>query len=227
MVPTATTPPRPRWPCGSLGWTLCLALLAVQLAGCAAHRLERPQPPGMVQKGLASWYGPGFHGRRTASGEVFDKHAMTAAHRDLPLGTLIAVKNLENGRQTEVRINDRGPFAKRRILDLSYGAAKVLEMVRAGVARVELRVLRLGASLPGEAFTAAYTVQVGAFRDPVNAASLLESLVSDFPATEVRSDATLHRVQVGRFAAQAEAEELCAKLKQRGFAAFVVPLPAS
>jgi rare lipoprotein A len=91
--------------------------------------------------GWASYYGPGFHGRRTASGEVFDMYELVAAHRTLPLGTVARVTNLANGRSVVVRINDRGPYIKGRILDLSTGAARALAFVRKGVTRVRIDVL--------------------------------------------------------------------------------------
>lgn len=98
---------------------------------------------GYREVGLASWYGPGFHNRPTSSGERFDQEAMTAAHRSLPLGTRVRVTNLQNGRSVEVRINDRGPFKdeSRRIIDLSYRAARELRVVGPGTARVEVRAL--------------------------------------------------------------------------------------
>lgn len=106
-------------------------------AGCATWT----DPAGQV--GEASWYGPGFHGKRTASGEVFDMHARTAAHRTLPFGTLVRVTRLDTGASTVVRINDRGPFKAGRIIDLSNGAARDVDMVRDGVARVRIDVLQL------------------------------------------------------------------------------------
>ena len=95
-----------------------------------------------LQKGVASWYGPGFHGRRTASGERFNSNEMTAAHRSLPFGTRLRVVNEANGRSVVVRVNDRGPFAKRRVLDLSLSAAKEIQMVSGGKAMVRLELLR-------------------------------------------------------------------------------------
>jgi len=92
--------------------------------------------------GIASWYGPGFHGRRTASGEIYDMYAMTAAHRTLPFGTIVKVVDLETGRSVVVRINDRGPFIEGRIIDLSYAAAVELGMVEKGLARVGLKIVR-------------------------------------------------------------------------------------
>lgn len=96
------------------------------------------------QKGIASYYGKDFHGRRTANGEIYDMNGISAAHRTLPFSTQVEVKNLENGRKVTVRVNDRGPFVRGRIIDLSVGAAKALDMYDAGTAMVELRVRRWG-----------------------------------------------------------------------------------
>ncbi|MGH7324559.1 MAG: septal ring lytic transglycosylase RlpA family protein [Candidatus Rokuibacteriota bacterium] len=118
--------------------------------GCATPadiiRRSPPIPPpilGAEATGRASWYGVPYHGRRTSSGEVYDMHQLTAAHRTLPLGTRVLVIHLENGRAVEVRINDRGPLKLERIIDLSYAAAQRLGAVEAGVVRVRLRVVSL------------------------------------------------------------------------------------
>jgi len=100
-----------------------------------------PPPPSRVQVGAASWYGKPFHGRRTASGEIYDMYQPTAAHLTVPLGTAALVTNLGNGQSVRVRINDRGPYKRRRILDLSYEAARQIEMVRAGEVRVKVEFL--------------------------------------------------------------------------------------
>ena len=100
---------------------------------------------GQTFKGMASWYGPGFNGRRTASGERFRQNELTAAHKTLPFGTIVRVTNLQNARTVDVRINDRGPFVRGRIIDLSKGAAERLRMITTGVVPVEVRVLMLGA----------------------------------------------------------------------------------
>lgn len=102
-----------------------------------------PSSAGYVKRGLASWYGRKFHGRRTSSGETYDMCAMTAAHRSLPLPTYVRVINLDNGRGITVRVNDRGPFHPNRIIDLSYAAAVKLGMAEQGTARVEVRVIDL------------------------------------------------------------------------------------
>lgn len=117
----------------------CLLVLA-----CGVKRApDQPaDSPGKAETGVASWYGGKFHGRRTASGEVYDMHELTAAHRTLPFGTVVRVTHVENRRSVEVRITDRGPFIKGRIIDLSYAAAKRLDMIREGVARVKLVVIR-------------------------------------------------------------------------------------
>jgi rare lipoprotein A len=97
-----------------------------------------------TQEGLASYYSTEFHGRKTSSGEVFDKDALTAAHRSYPFGTIVRVTNLKNGKQVEVKVNDRGPVKPERIIDLSYGAAREIDMVREGLVRVRLEVLVWG-----------------------------------------------------------------------------------
>jgi rare lipoprotein A len=111
----------------------------------AAALAPQPSPvrvaPGLTEVGMASWYGPGFAGRRTANGEVFDPSLLTAAHQTLPFDTRVRVTNLSNGRVTEVRINDRGPFKANRIIDLSRGAAEQIGLVGAGVARVRVEVV--------------------------------------------------------------------------------------
>src|SRR6185295_18090142 len=109
-----------------------VALLAALAAACSGHHKPATAPQPVVapsEHGVASWYGPKFNGHRTASGERYDMRALTAAHPSLPFGTLVRVTNVENGRQVVVRINDRGPFAKRRVIDLSYTAARELGVV--------------------------------------------------------------------------------------------------
>ena len=122
-------------------------LLAVAVAGCASPtpvRTMMPVPSSstpFTETGRASWYGEAHHGRRTANGERFDMHALTAAHPSLPFGTRLRVVNLDNDREVEVRVNDRGPSVAGRILDLSYAAARTLRAIEAGIIRVRLTVL--------------------------------------------------------------------------------------
>jgi rare lipoprotein A len=190
-------------------------LLAMTLTvGCASSRPRTTYTD--VERGTASWYGPGFHGRDTASGERYDMNAATAAHRTLPFGTLVEVRNLDNGLTTTVRINDRGPFRKNRIIDLSHAAARAIEMIGPGTARVELRVR-------GHVEVATrFVVQLGAFQERELALSLQATARHDAPAVEVRSDEVWHRVQVGDFVDRDEAEALRRKLERAGYTALVI-----
>lgn len=197
---------------------LVLLLLAV---GCAGNRLEPPRA-GEVMRGMASWYGEPFHGRATASGEIYDMHGLTAAHRELPLGTRAEVTNLDNGRKVRVLVNDRGPFVRGRILDLSFGAAKELDMVNAGLARVEIRVLEVGTGRPGPSLGTRFTVQLGAFQDRGNAERLLAKVRPHAPEAEIVTEEGWHRVRVGRFRDQTAAEQLKLELVDVGFSAFVL-----
>ena len=118
---------------------LLFAMLGMLLVGGVVAALTAKP---YYQVGIASWYGPGFHGNRTASGEVYDMYAMTAAHRTLPFGTIVRVVDLDTGKSVVVRINDRGPFVEGRIIDLSYAAAVELGMVKKGLARVGIQILK-------------------------------------------------------------------------------------
>ena len=122
-----------------------MALIAAWLLslGCASTRVT-PRNEGWTQVGLASWYGESFQGRRTASGEPFDYRKLTAAHRTLPFGTYVEVVRLDDDRRVVVRINDRGPFVRGRIIDLSKAAAEKIGMIRAGVVKVRIRVIANG-----------------------------------------------------------------------------------
>ncbi len=121
-------------------FALC-AVAVCCLAACGAHR---PLGPGAVEEGQASFYGRHHHGHLTASGQIFDMYALTAAHRTLRFGSRVEVLNLRNGRLVQVRINDRGPFQRGRIIDLSYAAARQLDMIRAGVVPIRLQILSVG-----------------------------------------------------------------------------------
>jgi rare lipoprotein A len=136
---------------------------------------------GYVERGVASWYGPKFHGNVTASGERFDMHALTAAHRTLPISTDVEVTNLRNGKSIVVRINDRGPFVERRIIDLSYAAGQALGLVGAGTELVEVRAI---ATAQPYGF-----VQVGSYSTPANAERMRKRLeTSGFPSVVVHAE---------------------------------------
>jgi rare lipoprotein A len=199
--------------------------LVSALSGCGLVR-SRPTieaRQGAVQMGVASWYGPGFHGNRTTSGEVYDQNDLTAAHQTLPLGTRVAVSNLDNGRQIEARVNDRGPFARGRIIDLSYAAARALEMVGPGTANVRLEVLGTRDDrLPA----AAYAVQVGSFADQDNAVRLKRALAQRFDGVHVAtlegSSGRYYRVRVGRFARRDDALKTAHAVTPLGLTAIIV-----
>ena len=150
---------------------------------------------GYEAEGLASWYGRKFHGRLTSSGEPFDMFALTAAHRELPLPTYLSVTNLDNGRETIVRVNDRGPFHEQRVLDLSYGAAVKLGFSEKGTARVRMRALT-GSLPPGEA-----------------PAMMATSQPPTVPQPAERLNEDVYFVQAGAFADEAAAEQLRHRLK--------------
>jgi rare lipoprotein A len=184
-----------------------------------------PAPIVQGETGLASWYGHPYHGRRAASGEIYNMYDMTAAHRTLPFGTQVRVHNLENGLATEVRINDRGPFVEGRIIDLSYVAARAIQMP--GIARVRLEILGVSTAVP-RAEPGIFSVQVGAFQDRRNAESLQQAILARYSPVNIltfdRGDAVFYRVRVGRESTEDAAERLGQQLHQAGLAAetFVV-----
>lgn len=185
---------------GVIPW---LALVVLALAGSSCSRLSYRPPPGPrggVEVGLASWYGKEFNGRPTSNREIYNMNDMTAAHPTLPFGTVLMVTNLDNQRTAVVRVNDRGPFVEGRIIDLSYAAARVLEMVGPGTARVRLEVLEGYAPAPATP-PARFSVQVGAFAVQENAYALKKRLESRYEGVFVTAfktpNRTYFRVRVG------------------------------
>ncbi len=171
-----------------------------------------PDSKGFRQRGIASWYGKNFHGKKTSSGEIYNMYAMTAAHKTLPLGTFVQVRNLENNLELEVRINDRGPFVRGRIIDLSYTAAKKLGIVGPGTADVEIVALGTPATtdggtsrtfVQGDYYSGNFTFQVGAFANRENAERLKRKLDEQYKNAHItlydRGDNVFYRVRVGAF----------------------------
>lgn len=187
---------------------------------------------GFVETGLASWYGPGYHGRRTSNGEIFNMHQMTAAHRILPLPTYAEVHNLRNGRKVMVKINDRGPFYDNRIIDLSYGAAKRLGIVRPGVGLVRVRSLDTCTSHPlsrSPVKTASlktspprFYLQLGAFPDK-SKAERIRRQIHEITQRSVRiqpgllSGKPVYKVQVGPLASAQAADQIAKAVALYGF----------
>lgn len=235
-----------------LAVVLCLAFL---LASCGGKKPPfQPQPNGKVkasqrpytvmgktyeplkshegftQEGIASWYGKDFHGKKTSNGEIYDMHGLTAAHKTLPLGVFVKVKNKDNGGEIVVRVNDRGPFVKNRVIDLSYAAAKKLGYDAVGTARVRIEALGYkskGAS--GEDFykepenydSGNYSVQVGSFKEYANAKRLSDELRNLFGFSEIRSATVngelFHRVHAGKYTSLKTAEEAEKKFIDHGY----------
>lgn len=211
---------------------LCAVLVATLLAACSvpSSQVRAPSSPGrpVIQTGIASWYGPGFHGKPTASGVIYNQGDLTAAHQTLPLGTRVLVTNLDNGKSLEVTINDRGPFAKGRILDLSYAAGETLGMIGPGTIPIRLEVLnndgpRRVRFIPS---SLDYTLQLGSFSQLENAQQLQNRLAKNFADVSIvpihAKDITYFRVQLGTFPNRAAAEEQARQVSQSGFSVIIM-----
>jgi len=201
-----------------------------------------PSAEGFIQRGKASWYGKKFHGRPTASGEIYDMYKRSAAHKILPLGTFVNIVNLENGRSAVVRINDRGPFVKGRIVDLSYASAKDLGIVKKGTA--DVRLVALGKEVDRidspqgvkpvvevkEIRRGEFSIQVGAFSSRENALRLADRLkvLFDYVDVNIYQDmerGDLYRVRVSKSKSLKEAQKAERRLEEMGFeGAFIVSL---
>ncbi len=231
---------------------LLIVAMVILVPGCGPRKIPPPGPPGTQkpysvfgrtyyplteaegyqEEGMASWYGRPFHGRRTASGEKYNMYALTAAHRILPLGTHVRVTNLQNQASIQVRINDRGPFVRGRIIDLSFAAAQKIGLVGPGVAPVRVVVLGQPIQPGGEAppfKMGPFTIQVGAFTDLANARRLAERLESRYgPGTAQISrfndgTKTYHRVRAFSLPDRSSAEAKLTRLAEDGFGVgFVV-----
>ncbi|NIO49679.1 MAG: septal ring lytic transglycosylase RlpA family protein [Candidatus Aminicenantes bacterium] len=195
---------------------LCSIILLTSCAGQSYFR------SGNVQKGLASWYGPDFQGKLTSNKEIYNMHALTAAHKTLPFGTYVRVTNLNNGKSTVVRINDRGPFVKGRIIDLSYAAAKKLSMDIAGVAPVKIEVLK---KYSPKKSSQKFSVQVGSFSSKKNAKIFKKKLQKNHRNVYISKLKTpsgiYYRVRIKARSVKS-AEKIAKKLMKQGFRANVL-----
>ena len=184
---------------------------------------------GQTMKGISSWYGPNFHGKKTSNGEIYNMYARTAAHKTWPMGTVVKVTNLDNGRDTVVRINDRGPFVRGRIIDCSYKAGQELGLDKTGIAKVRLEVLGFADNKNSSKFLSKYeynkhdsaknslsnkTLQVGAFRYYEGAVSCQRRYAIHNPKYKVIIEKTseansglLYRVKIAGFKSKEEEED--------------------
>ena len=178
-----------------------------------------PGSRGYHERGIASWYGSKFHGRRTSSGELYDMHIATAAHKSLPLPTYAEVTNLDNGRKMIVKINDRGPFHKDRIIDLSYAAAIKLGVDKTGTARVDVRAIDVKTSKRSSVMVADGTfLQVGAFSRRKTAEDLAgKMLIAQLKPVSVRKSRGLYKVWIGPYASEAEIEASMRRVVELGY----------
>lgn len=226
---------------GELAKALLIAIAGtLLLTGCHRHKVAQtplpPPPPSAPapaalapesgETGLASWYGHPYHGRASASGEIYDMEQMTAAHRTLPFGTIVRVHDLDNDKSVDVRINDRGPFVDGRVIDLSHAAARAIAMIGPGTARVRLEILSAPAAV-GQAY---FGVQVGAFQSRDNADRLRSAMQAKYGRARLvrRADTpNLWRVVVGMESTEDGASALADRIRGEDpavTAAFVVRL---
>ncbi len=214
-------------------------LLLIFTTSCAVkkhHRIsyfkKRYRPGKYIEIGYASWYGKKFHGRPTASGEIYNMYALTAAHKKLPLGTYVKVTNLNNGKSVVVKINDRGPFVKGRIIDLSYAAAKKIGMAEKGVEKVKIEIVSLPKYVKKYKnifkYKKVYAVQVGSFKFKNNAKIMMSSIKKFTKYVFYRkvkiNGKTYYRVYGGAYSSRLYAEKLMKKLAYYGFDGFVAEI---
>ncbi|MEN8210648.1 MAG: septal ring lytic transglycosylase RlpA family protein [Thermodesulfobacteriota bacterium] len=187
---------------------------------------------GFSQKGIASWYGSKFHGRKTSNGETYNMYAMTAAHKTLPMNTWVSVHNLGNNRKIVVRINDRGPFIRGRIIDLSYTGAKRIGIASSGTAKVKITALGQATSYskktkdpvsfkPVNYWKGNFTVQVGAFKDKANALQYKSKLSKKYQNAHIVTftdhRGVFYRVRIGKFTNLKDASRFSEKIIAKGF----------
>ena len=179
---------------------------------------------GFKQRGIASWYGDKFHGKKTANGEIYNMHAMTAAHKTLPLGTVVSVRRLDNNKEITVRVNDRGPFVTGRIIDLSCEAAKRIGIADSGTTYVEIAVTGSSDLLQADSYDynrGNFTFQVGSFRELANAENLKLKLEKKYQNVHIASYDNgyeiFYRVRVGKCSSLTQAAEYEKKLKTNGY----------
>jgi len=225
IPPPSTTKPR-----SSPGKTTPATQRPYKIAG--VHYSPIASAHGFVQTGIASWYGKKFHGRKTSNGETYNMYDMTAAHKTLPMNTWVSVHNLENNRKIVVRINDRGPFVRGRIIDLSYTGASRIGIADTGTTKVRITALGQAVSYSGKTKTpdqfkamdywkGNFTVQVGAFQVKANAQNYQKKLSKTYQNAHLvmftDDRGTFYRVRIGKFTNLNDAERFSEKIMTQGF----------
>lgn len=170
----------------------------------------------LIETGEASWYGSNFHGKQTANGERFDQYDLTAAHRTLPFGSILKVVNKRNNQSVIIRINDRGPYAKSRIIDLSRKAAEIIDMINSGHAEVDIFLLN-NSKLPTDLKIPHYTVQVGSYKTLRDAKSFSKNISNSRIVESIVNEEKYYRIYVGLYKSKDDAEEKLDDLNLDGF----------
>lgn len=198
----------------SLKLVMVLLLLGF-VTGCAATR------GSTIDSGVASWYGPNFHGKTTANGETYNQNELTAAHRTLPFNTVVRVRNLDNGKSVVVRINDRGPYVDNRVIDLSYEAAKRIDMVDSGLARVQIKLVRSEQRVSRSQGPEIFTVQLASYTVKSQADDMARNIRGAYVERASVGGTTYYRVYYGKYRNRADAERAMADMRRRGYDGFV------
>ena len=207
--------------------SIAMLTACVDATSCGGKKVKAAKPPriGTTDSGIASWYGHPYHGRRAANGEIYDKEKLTAAHRTMPFNTWVRVKNLSNERTVDVRIQDRGPFVNGRIIDLSRAAAREIEMIGPGTAKVRLTVIQPPRDVQRQ--PELFAVQVGAFRERRRAEALEAEMGQRYGNARLvqRAGGTpVWRVLVSSEDTMEQAESLANQIRSSGGSALVVRL---
>jgi rare lipoprotein A len=214
---------------GRRGFIYFLGMCFILVSCSSSHHEVKPEDYG-PHYWIASYYADDFHGKPTASGEIFDMYGKTAAHKNLPFGTRLKVTNTQNGRTVIVTVNDRGPFVEGRDLDLSYGAAKEIELIRPGTAKIKAEVIDRDLRYIREArflsYEGPFTIQVGSFRDKGNAFRLKDILAHDYSGVYIFrvtvEGKEFFRVCVGKFDSRDSAAAVAKRLADEGYGIIVI-----
>lgn len=209
-----------------------LILIVILLQGCGTTTMTRNTIGTMggglsrgsvIQQGIASWYGPDFHGKKTANGEIYDMDDLTAAHKTLPFNTVVRVENLTNGRTVVVRINDRGPYVGDRVIDLSRRAAQDIDMIGPGTAPVRLTLMEKGDAPvhPSTIRRELFTVQIGSYESRKDARQKASTVRGATVEQRVANGKTVFRVYYGAYKSREQAERILRRLNAKGIQGYV------